>query len=300
MPSMRRLALLLLVACSHQAPSHPPAELPDASVLPPDVDATVAVDGPAAVDPTACVDWYTWPVQQPNLGQAAWGTQLTDIAQHLPSQYGDQYWSDDAITAGHETSHGISAHLRNYEAPPGHVNAFYVLGDHAAFVDEPNMRKSDIAAAIPDVLHGPRYDLYLTGQTEWDDTPLYVFDEWNAYVNGAEVGVGQVQAGLYTGQWTDGVMGPLEFTAYALATAKAIQDKDPTYFASNTQFRCFTAWQIARSMRLYEAGRVMTQFSYDVQEQFATTLRTDPAAQPLRDIARSLWGASWTQSTLGF
>ena len=48
---------------------------------------------------------------------ATWGGALTDIADHLPAQYGDQYWDADAITAGHETSHGIHAHLRNYEAP---------------------------------------------------------------------------------------------------------------------------------------------------------------------------------------
>jgi len=305
MRAMRRsLAILfplVVSACGHDTTSHPPSETPDASAQPGDPDAAaVAIDGPAAVDPTACVDWYTWAAQQPSLGQASWGTQLTDIAQHLPASYGDQYWSDDAITAGHETSHGISADLRNNHAPPGHVNAFYVLGNHAAFVTEPAMLKSDIKANIPMVLRGPRYDLYLEQQTEWDDTPLYVFDEWNAYVNGAEVGVGQVQAGLYTGQWTDAVLGPLEFTAYAIATAKTVQDKDPTYYASNTQFRCVTAWQVARAMRLYEAGRSMTQFQYDVQEQYATTLRTAPEASTLRDTARALWGASWTQTVLGF
>jgi hypothetical protein len=217
--------ILAVVACGHEPDQMHGGDV-DAAVA-----ADAAADSPAAADPTACVEWFAWPEQQPTLGMPSWGTQLTDIARHIPAQYGDTYWFDEPITAAHETTHGIQAHLRNYEAPPGKVNAFYVLGNKAAFVVEPAMRKSDIKPHITASLRGPRYDLYLEHQTEWDDTPLYVFDEWNAYVNGAEVGVGQVQAGLYTGQWTDAVMGPLEFTAYALATAAAAKQKDPTYYA---------------------------------------------------------------------
>jgi hypothetical protein len=270
-----------------------------------DVDAAIAIDaeapdGPAANDPTSCVDWFNWPEQQPALGMPSWGTQLIDVARHIPSMYGDTYWFDEPITASHETTHGIQAHLRNYEAPPGKVNAFYVLGGKVAFVVEPNMRKQDIKPHIAMGLRGPRYNLYLEQQTAWDDTPLYVFDEWTAYINGAEVGVGQVQAGLYTGEWTDAVMGPLEFTVYAIATAKAIKQKDPTYYGSNMQFRCFTAWNIKRAMGLYEAGRLMSQFEWDTQEQFAVKLRAAGEAEPLRQVARELWGADWTQTVLGF
>jgi hypothetical protein len=302
---MRQQALavvFLLAACSHDA-SNPgggggAGTEPDAGSG--GSGSGTEPDAPAANDPTSCVDWHAWPEQQPNLADATWGVQLTDIARHIPSQYGDTYWFDDPITAGHETTHGIQAHLRNYEAPPGHVNAFYVLHDKAAFVVEPNMRKSDIKPLIPNGLRGPRYQLYLEQQTEWDDTPLYVFDEWNAYVNGAEVGVGQVQAGLYTGQWTDAVMGPLEFSAYAIATAATAKAKDPTYYASNMQFRCFTAWNIQRAMALYNAGRTMTQFQWQTQDDYATTLRTANEAEPLRAVARELWGADWTMQVLGF
>ena len=296
---MRRFAacVLVIVGCEHPPLS---TETPDATIVEPDA-AVADVDAPVADDPTSCVQWTTWAEQQPSLGQPSWGTQLIDIARHLPSQYGDQYWSDDAITAGHETTHGIQAHLRNYVAPqPIGYNAFYVLGNKAAIVAEPHMRKSDIKGHIASVLRGPRYQLYLEQQTEWDDTPLYVFDEWTAYVNGAEVGVGQVEAGLYDGQWTDAVMGPLEFTAYAIATAATIKDKDPSYYNSNMQFRCFTAYNIKRAMKLYETGHLMNEFSWMTQEQYAIQLRSGAAAEPLRVVARELWGASWTQTVLGF
>jgi hypothetical protein len=296
---MRRFAacVLVVLGCDHGSSS---TETPDAaSTVEP--DAAVEIDAPAAADPTACVQWTTWSEQQPAIGQTSWGTQLIDIARHLPAQYGDQYWSDDAITAAHETSHGIHAHLRNYIAPqPIGYNAFYVLGNKAAIVEEPDMRKSDIKAHVASVLRGPRYQLYLEQQIAWDDSPLYIFDEWNAYVNGAAVGVGQVEAGLYDGQWTDAVMGPLEFTVYALATASAIKAKDPSYYNSNMQFRCFTAFNIKRAMKLYETGHLMNEFSWQMQEQYAITLRSSAAAEPLRVVARELWGAEWTMTVLGF
>ncbi len=295
------LGLVMVVGCSWQHGIDPAV---DAAPTTPD-DATENRDPDAAVatepDPTAGIEWFTWPAQQPSIGAAAWGTQLTDIARHLPSQYGDTYWDSDPITAGHETTHGIQAHLRNYETPASiGWNAFYVLDNKAAFVAEPAMRKSDIAPFIPLPLHGDRYATYITGQTGWDDTPLYVFDEWTAYINGAEVGVGQVAAGLYTGAWTDAVMGPLEFSVYAIATAMAAQAKDPTYFATNLQFRRFTAWNIQRAMARFAQGRAMSQFTWATQDAYATTLRTDPAAATLRAFARTTWGPMWTMRTLGF
>lgn len=270
------------------------------------VDAAVGIADASAVDaavddPTDGIDWFTWPEQQPQFGQAAYGTVLTDIGRHLPASYGTQYWDSDAITAGHETTHGIQAHLRNYFAPAGpRVNAFYVTGNKAAFVVEPAIRKQDVQSRVPANLRGPRYELYLVEQTAWDDTPLYVFDEWNAYVNGAAVGVDQVQHGLYTAGWTDGVMGPLEFSVYAIATAQTVAALDPTYFASNNQFRRFTAWEIQRAMGLYAAGAVMTQFTWGDQDAYLMRLRSQPENDGLRQFARATWGAAWCQIVLGF
>lgn len=269
---------VVLIGCSAkvQTPAAPDADAvigDSAVVAPPDAP----ID---AFDPTAGVDWFTWPEQQPGLADASWGVQLTDIARHLPAQYGDQYWfPDDGMTSGHETTHGIQAHLRNYEAPAtGRYNAFYVLQDRAAFVEEPDMRKSDIAAFVPPSLRGDRYATYITGQTEWDDTPLYVFDEWVAYTNGAEVAVGQVQAGLYHAGWTDAVMGPLELVVYAMATAHAVSMKDPAYFASNMQFRRFTAWNI--SARCSCSKRAARCRSSSGRSRMRTPPRCAPAPTP--------------------
>jgi hypothetical protein len=260
-----------------------------------------AIDAAPDPDPADGVVWTTWPSQQ-SRPDASWGSVLTDIANHLPSSYGDQYWDADLMTAGHETTHGIQAHLRNYVAPDDgqRYNAFYVGGDHAAFVVEPDVRKSDVAPEIPADLRGPRYDLYVVGQTEWDDTPLYLFDEWNAYCNGADVAIDLDTHGLWTAGWTDAVMGPLEFSAYAIATAKAVADGDAAYFASNTQFRAFTAWEIERAMRLFASGRAMSDFAWQDQDDYAAKLRTSADAEALRAFARQTWGSAWTQRVLGF
>ncbi len=305
--AMRSAALLALglVACT--TPDAGPGgdddpTVPDAAITGgDDPDAAVLPAPDATPDPGDGVEWFTWPAQQ-NIGEVAWGAALTDIARHLPASYGDTYWFEDSrSTSGHEVSHGIHAHLRNYEAPnPFDYNALYVLHDKAAFILEPDIRKADVVPFVPTSLRGPRFQLYLIEQTAWDDSPLYVFDEWNAYVNGAEVGVGLATAGMWTEGWTDVVMGPLEFVVYAIATVQAARDGDPTY--DFTQLEAFTAWNIRRAMALFETGRALAEFEWDDQDAYATRLRTGTATgvEALRAFARETWGAGWTMEVLGF
>jgi len=85
-----------------------------------------------------------------------------------------------------------------------------------------------------------------------------------------------------------------------MATAKTASVKDPTYFATNLQFRRFTAWNIERAMRLFNAGRTMSQFSWATQDTYATSLRTAADANDLRAFARATWGTDWCQRVLGF
>jgi hypothetical protein len=299
-------AFLFVAACNFES-SSPPADDPDGAVTADD-DAsptspdggTPTIDASATPQPGDGVVWTTWPAQQSRTNPA-WGTDLTDIANHLPASYGDQYWDDDPITAGHETSHGIHAHLRVYiYTGDERVNAFYVLGDKAAYVVEPGIRKSAVAAQVPASLRGSRYSLYVTGQTAWDDTPLYLFDEWNAYVNGAEVGVDMATHGLWNRGWRDAVMGPIEFNVYALATAMAVKAGDPTYFASNTQFKEFLAWNLRRSMELFRAGRALPDFAWDDQDAYYDTLGTSADADALRRFTRDTFGADWTMAVMGY
>jgi len=303
---MRSAALLALALA---ACSTPPAGMTegddtpevDGGVDPGDPDAAIDPAPDATPDPGDGVEWFTWPPQQ-NLGQASWGADLTDIARHLPASYGDTYWFDDSMsTSGHETSHGIHAHLRNYEAPSSiGWNALYVLHDQVAFIEEPDLTITEIRPFIPQVLRGPRYQLYMVQQSAWDDTPLYVFDEWNSYVNGAEVAIDLSTTGLWTQGWTDAVMGPLEFVVYAIATVAATVANDPTY--DRTQLEAFTAWNIRRAMDLFEIGRALDHFEWEDQDAYAAALRTGTATgvADLRAFARATWGDGWCAEVLGF
>lgn len=248
--------------------------------------------------PTPQVDWITWTPQQSRSGNA-WGTALTDIANHLPSSYGSTYDDSDLVTFGHETSHGIHAHLRNYENDTGaRANAFYVLGDQAALVEEPDIRKSDMIPYVPASLRDFRFGTYVSGASSWDDTPLYIWDEWNAYVNGAEVGVGRVQEGKWNEGWRD-QSGNFEFVVYAMALAHAVSELDPSYFADYAQFREFLMWNTERAMALFEQHQSMSEFQSDSVASYYAAFQTASDAEPLRQFIRDTFGDAWAAQILG-
>ena len=89
---------------------------------------------------------------------------------------------DDEVTDVHEGTHGINADLRNANAGFG---CFYVLNDMAIRVKNVNCTLRKLARAIPRSERGDIYQLYLVEQARWwNDTPLYICDEWVSYLNG--------------------------------------------------------------------------------------------------------------------
>jgi len=312
MPAMLRThllapALLVFAACVGQPGPDPGGSAPDARQVSSDGGGQLGVDAaPGAADgggdpggPGSAVDWLDFPDQQSD-SDPRWCDVLTDIRNHLPASYGDYYWDSDLVTAAHETTHGINSVLRNdYNDTGDTANGFYALGDRAAIVVEPDIRKSQVNAYVPASLRGPRYQTYLVGQTDWDDTPLYLWDEWVAYTNGAAAGVDLVQCGKWSYGWRDAVMGPLEFTVYALAVGRAVAALDPGYFADYPQFREFLAWNARRAMDLYRAGSQMADFAWTDQDDYYQALRTGGDAEPLRAFARDTYGDAWASQVLG-
>jgi|GEM_PF-1523311 len=224
---------------------------------------------------------------------------LNDIVNHETPEDSNSY--DDFITLDHETCHGIHAHIRNNLNTLGRkANGFYVLNGKGVLVAEPKMRKSQVAPFVPASLRGSKYNLYISGQTAWDDTPLYIFDEWNAYVNGSATGVDMVKAGKWTQGQRDAVYGTVEFAPYAIAVAMAVRTHDPSYFSSNKQFKEFLAWNLRRGMDLYREGVKITQFQMASQDAFYEKFKTSPDAEDLRKFAREYFGTAWTQQVLGF
>jgi hypothetical protein len=257
-----------------------------------------AADASSGAQPGDGLMFLDFPEQRPADPRAA-GDGLQDIARHLPSSYGDEYYFDDQLTWAHETTHGINAELRNnYNTTGKPANGFYVMQNRGVIIIEPNCRKSDANAYVPMSLRGFRYDTYLAGQEEWEDTPTYLFDEWVAYTNQAVVGVELVQRGLYTSGGQDGVYGAMEFVTYAMALGMAVRDKDPSYFQSYPQFREFLAWNAKRAMQAFRAGHALQPFQFSEQETYFDTLRTAPSAQPIRDFIVQTYGQAFEAELL--
>lgn len=298
---MRRcLPLILLAAC---------ADLPLEVGAPPVEVATPPPEcgGPACAPktgayfegaPGAGLQLIAYPAQQQRQ-DARWGEALADIVNHLPASYGNTYYDADKVTYGHETSHGIHSHLRNNFNNLGRrANGFYVLRDRAALVPEPPIRKSAVGAHVPQSLRGSRFAMYITGQQAWDDTPLYVWDEWNAYVNGSEVAVDLHRRGLWDQGSRDAVEGTLEFVVYAVAVAMAVEAADAGWLRENPQMLEFLAWNTERAMRLFREGAALAPFQRASQDAYLERMRSSADAEAWRGFARRVFGAAWADAVL--
>lgn len=294
------LAMLLNIAIFVYKTNHTPqpietehvqeAILPDEPIVPEvEEEVTEPVDEPSRVPEFVVVPKFR------NIGeQSVYG----DVLSHSEeAPFGDQHGRS---TNAHETGHGIHSYLRQKHRIQGkRVNGFYVLEGRGVIIEEPNMRKSHINKFVPQNLRAYRFNLYLEKQVEWDDTPLYIYDEWNAYVLGGKCNVDDVENGRHKGQWSDGVSGCLEFSIYAIALCMAVKEHDPAYWESNKQFRDFTIWNLRESQKTYMAGHTMKEFKWDKQDALLKELLHSSAAEPMRKfIAENLEGV-WLDTAAG-
>ena len=198
------------------------------------------------------------------------------------------------MTCAHETTHMINAELRNkatrvrlddkLSMNGRHVNAFYLPAGWGFVVEEPNIRKIQVADFIPPNVRGYRYNTYITGARAWDKQPLYIVDEWCAYINGALVGIDDVNNGRYRDGWTDGVSGCLEFSLYGVALCMAIEKYDNKYWNENKRFKAFMKWNLKRAYNTYEVGKDYKEFKWNKQEEFLQRFRTSEETKAMRDF----------------
>ena len=189
----------------------------------------------------------------------------------------------------HETTHFLNAHLRNkYTVALGRrVNAFYVGRDRFVLLDEPGVKKSDVITFVPAGLRGDRFALYVENQKEWDDTPLYLFDEWVAYVNGSEVALEEAAKKKPIGRSNE-VFSCVEFAVYATALAMAVEKHDARYFARNAQFRAFLAWHVQRSLAVYRKGAAQPEFAW--KPEYYRALKSGDDGRAVREFWRDKLG----------
>lgn len=162
---------------------------------------------------------------------------LGDALNHCV-KYGYYRTPGAAITSVHECSHGIAAQLCN-----GRTYGLYLLKDQALRLQDPIGKKADCAKFIPKEMRYGRFGTYVTGQPSQANSPLYIFDEWVAYRNGA---VCLLHLDGKEGLNTDFLFGPVEFAAYGLATAMANPRED---------IKDFAIWMLGDVIDLYHRGR---------------------------------------------
>lgn len=179
---------------------------------------------------------------------------VEDVEKYMPE--GHIYRDGDIVTWVHETTHGINSRIRQKHQG---YNGFYILGGKYALFKSPNIRKSDVIPYIDNKYKDISiYSLYISGQTEWDDTPLYIMDEWVAYTNGSLVGTRR-----------DTVKFMLYFNFYVGGMMEAIKEKDPSY-PEYEQLRSFVIGNMFRTFHIAKTEEEMQLVRELCQKYFPT------------------------------
>lgn len=277
---------------------------------------------PTPNPPQITIKWTNLSIQR-NDSNGSWGNFLTDVHNHLPTQYGNQYFDNDRVTHCHETTHGINNHLSNYFTTPEGKKGygFYVGNNNGIVIEQPTgVTLADVANAIPSNFRGSRYQLYLVQQRkDWNNDPLYLFDEFSAYINGAQTGleISNVQNFLdyiginainktcyffdngfqqksfptpylnknFSAGSSDVMIGPIEFAAYCLFLTITIKKLNLNYLEKNDQYKAFLDYQLKRAFSIYKKGIVMQDYQWD--SPFEENLKNN---QEIKDILFYLYG----------
>jgi hypothetical protein len=111
---------------------------------------------------------------------------------------------------------------------------------------------SEAARLVPSSMRYSRFNLYLVKQAaSWNNEPLYIYDEWVAYRNGAQCLVYDAQHGGTRDGNTDFIFAPLEFCTYGLAVMKMASAHGPIADG----LRDFTRWLLTDCFNLYLVGK---------------------------------------------
>ena len=217
------------------------------------------------------------------------GNILSDIESHMPSKH--IYRSEDYVTWAHETSHGLASNLRiKFAGQPKYtsrINGFYVLNNKSVIINEPNTTIHAVARQVPMSLRGMSYDLYMVQQAaSWNDSPLYILDEWVAYANGSAT-----RADLKIINRTETVLQMLEFNVYVMTEAMIIRTTD-------SQFKNFVRWHLERTMRIYKDNQKLG--SLNQCHVFWNKACHNQDAANLRQFVRDYYGKEWSSEILGF
>jgi hypothetical protein len=250
----------------------------------------------------------------------ALGVILGDLESHIAKEH--KYFDTNKITWAHQVSHGINANLRNRIQDKELCNCFYVLRDRYISLREPNISIRDIALEVPEKLRGPSFNMYLVDSMDrWNDKPLYIFDEWVAFTNGAEVG-----KELNFEGWYFELFQAHNFNVYCLYLAMVVNRDVSNY--NDMEMKKFLRWNIERVFmisnpsdrdeidkdilkktvsfnsnhfcphcRIDGSG---SNFDLNRSKEYVKMIRNSPEAEKLRQFAKEYFGEDWCKKTYGF
>lgn len=210
-------------------------------------------DRPAKIAPAdqETGELRTLPIRQ--LDRSRYTSWMANIEERMPEQHVYRV-ANDLSTSAHETIHGINSRLRN-EIGAG-VGAFYMGKDRVWIFRTPKTTLSRVAARTPNNVRNNRtYPLYMQGQMQeaWDHEPLYILDEWVAYLGGTEASLeafGPVKDTPDTGTLVSAdVESAMFLSAYAMVLLYSIEQDDPQY-QDMDKLKQFIALNTQRTMNL--------------------------------------------------
>jgi hypothetical protein len=206
---------------------------------------------------------------------------LADINSHVSNSFG----GSDKITEAHENTHQINSDARNKFGQ--NRNAFYVLNNKIVLVSEPSTTIRAVASKVPSSLRGDVYNLYLVQQAgDWNDTPLYILDEWSAYLNGSAC---RLDEGITSRAET--VKYSLEFAVYSICVAWESKSQDE-------QLKLFLIWQIERLMKIYKDSSHLGNLAFS--DNYLNLIKTKEDAANFRSFCHQYFGSDWCKKILDF
>lgn len=139
-----------------------------------------------------------------------------------PHRFRDPTDPTDLVTWTHELSHGASNQVWNKKGKHG----IYLLDGKGVILSHPDITMEQVALAIPVEKRGKIYKLYLVDQRRWwNDSPIYICDEWVAYTHGA---IAHKQMG-WKDRRKDTYQSARELEVYVREMLKVIKQRDPDY-----------------------------------------------------------------------
>ncbi len=139
--------------------------------------------------------------------------------------------------------------------------------------------------------------LYFFDNSSFEDTPLYIWDEWVAYYYGAKVAIAELQtnqAPRVDPTFDGSIDGLGEFIGYGVAVAVA-GESDVEH---DEQFKEFLKLFIVRSVDLINQAQSYQRFDLDNSRRYIQALANpqEPKAQKMVQMLDQWYGAGWSRS----